>query len=737
MKVRAGRTLSTAFALLLCAAGASARAQPVPDYKNLDLPFEKRAADLLSRMTFAEKASQIPMLSPAIPRLGIPPCHWWSEAAHGVARAQRATVYPDPIMMAASWDVPLLQKVAIATADEARAKFVPGQRYYGIILWSPTINMARDPRWGRVEETYGEDPCLTSKLGVAFCKGVQGDDPKYLKTIATPKHFALHSQETGRTSLSFNASERVLREYYLPAFEACFHEGGAMSTMAAHNGINNVPAAVNSWLLNDLLRGEWGFQGAVVTDYREVEYLINSHRVANSTTDAVAQALNAGVDILSDDDGVSQAVMDAVGTGKLKLAVLDRAVLRGLIIKMRLGLMDPPDKVPFVKNPAVIGSKEHLDLALQMAREGTVLLQNDALPKGYGLGRLLPLDLRRITSLALLGQYKDITQLGTYIAGTAVGYGSTNYSAGPVVTPSKAIAALLGDRIIVREALYSDVEGSAQAAAASDVAIVVVGINNQIENEGVDRYTLELPPAQMAFVQRIVKANPATIVVLQGGSPIACAWLKEHVPAIVMMWYAGEQGGPALADILLGRANPAGRLPITFYKSVGDLPLLADYEIEKGRTYMYLKKPADFVFGHGLSYTTFAYANLRQLPPLGAAPAGPGVPGGVAGVAGAEPALTFSATITNTGTMDGDEVVQLYVTKPQSVVTRPIKQLRDFVRITLPKGAAKTIQLKVPLKDLAYWDVATHKFVVEPGLYNVEVGASSADIRLKGEFTVK
>ena len=706
-------------------------APAIPDYKNLNLPFEKRAAAYVAAMTLEEKASQIAMLSPAIPRLGIPTVHWWSEAAHGVARAQRATVYPDPIMMAASWDTDLLHKIAVATADEARAKYIPGQRFYGIILWSPTINMARDPRWGRTEETYGEDPCLTSQLGVAFCKGVQGEDTKYLKTVATPKHFAMHSQETGRTESSFKAGERVLREYYLPAFDACIHEGGAMSVMAAHNGINGPPGAVNSWLLNDVLRGEWGFQGAVVTDYRAVEYLVDSYGIYSSMPDAAAAALNAGTDILSEDRGVAQWVLEAVQTGKVKPVVLDRAVQRGVLLKLKLGLLDPPDQVPFARPPtSVVGSKEHLELALQMAREGMVLLKNDEAPRGTGFGKLLPLDLRRINSLAILGQYANITQLGTYIAGAAIGSTSTAYTAGTVVPPATAIDTALGDRIVVRRPSYQDVDASAKAAADSDVAIVVVGINNNMENEGVDRTSLDLPPAQLSFVQNIVKANPATIVVLQGGSPIACGWLKEHVPAIVMMWYSGEQGGPALADVLLGRSNPAARLPMTFYNSVRDLPALDDYEIERGRTYMYLKKPADFVFGHGLSYTTFSYAHLRPTPAPGAAATG------AAGAAGG-PAFAFSLDVTNTGPMDGDEVVQLYVSKPQSAVTRPIRQLRDFARIGVPKGATKTVQLKVLQKDLAYWDAASHKFVVEPGVYNVEVGASSADIRLKGEFTVK
>ncbi|HVT79469.1 MAG TPA: glycoside hydrolase family 3 N-terminal domain-containing protein, partial [Phycisphaerae bacterium] len=537
------------------------------DYRDLNLSFEERAKLYLAAMNDNEKYAQIGYMSPAIPRLGIPGVNWWSEAAHGVARAQRATVYPDPIAMAASWDPALLKQVAVATADEARVKYsevknsadLRSQWYHGIILWSPTINMARDPRWGRVEETYGEDPYLTSQLGIAFCQGVQGDDPKYLKTIATPKHFAMHSQETGRTNSSFDASEKVLHEYYLPAFEACLHEGGAMSIMASHNGINRVPNAVNNWLLNDVLRKDWQFQGAVVTDYRELEYLVQAHRVAPTAADAAAMAINAGVDILSEDRGVPEAVQNAVLTGKLKMATLDQAIYRGLLCKLKLGLMDPPEKVPFNKIPAsVVGSPAHVELARKMSAEGTVLLKNDEMPRGYGMGKLLPLDLRKISSVAVLGQYATQTQLGTYIAGMTTGFGTTQYTAGPIANPYPSIQSQMGERIIVRNELFQDVEACEKAAADSDVTIVVLGISNNIENEGVDRPNLSLPLEQQRFIERIVRVNPATVVVLQGGSSIACGWLKEHVPAIMMMWYAGEQGGNALADVLLGRANPAG-----------------------------------------------------------------------------------------------------------------------------------------------------------------------------------
>jgi beta-glucosidase len=691
-----------------------------PDFKDPALPFDQRVADLVKRFTLLEKCQQLQMAVSANARLGVPGCNWWTEGLHGVARNGRATVFPEAVGMSAAWDPDLLQRVAAATADEARAKYDPSRTglqgeagaYRGIIIWAPTINLDRDPRWGRSEETYGEDVCLTAKLGVAFCKGLQGDDPKYLKTVATPKHFAMHSQETGRTSTSFNISERTLREYYLPAFDACVHEGKAASIMTAYSGINGVPCTVNSWLCTELLRNEWHFDGAVASDFIAPSYLVNAFQRESSYEEACADAINAGVDVLCDHMSLAQQTANAVNRGLLKETVLDRALSRNLMLRFRLGMFDPPDMLPFPRvTQGVVGSKEHMNLALQMAHESIVLLKNDEAPKGFGFEKLLPIDLRRVNSIAVLGPYANVLQFGNY----------SGFPANVAPSPFAAIRDAVGDRVIVRTAEFYDTENSIKAAAASDMAIVVVGLNEQIEFEGIDRRTLDLPANQRTFLEKIVKANPLTIVVMEGGGPIGCTWLKEHVPAILMAWYPGEQGGCALADVLLGQTNPSGKLPVTFYRAVEDLPPLSDYEISRGRTYMYLQKQPCYPFGFGLSYTTFSYSNLR-LP---------------AAALAADGRLTASVDVTNSGKRDGDTIVQLYVHKGESAVTRPIKQLKAFQRITLTKGQTRTVTLTFPVKDLAYWDEKTHGFVVEPGAYDVMIGDSSSDIQLQGTFQVK
>ena len=698
---------------------------PVPanaPYKDPSLPFDKRVADLISRMTLREKAEQVHSSVPANSRLGIPGINWWSEAIHGVGRAGTATIFPQAIAMASSWDAPLLQKIGDATADEARAKYNPaGVQYQGITIWAPTINMARDPRWGRTEETYGEDPHLTGRLAIAMVKGLQGDHPKYLKTVATPKHLAMHSQESGRLSSSFDCPEAVLRDYYLPAFHDAFVEGKATSAMAAFNGLNKIPAAANFWLLTDLLRREWGFDGAVVTDWNGVNNLYNAHRYVTSDEQAAAVALNAGVDVISDSrSNIGSVVVSAIDQRILKLDVLERALSRNLTLRFRLGMFDPPDVVPFAKTPmSVVGSPDHLALALKMAQESFVLLKNDPPPKGFGFDKpLLPLDLRRIDSLAVLGPYANSNQFGAYSAGSP---------AGPAPTILAALRAAVGDRVLIRNESSSDTEASVRAAQKSDVVLFVCGLNPDIDKEGADRPSILLPSTQQTLLEKVVKANPLTIVLLEGGNSLGLVWMKEHIPAILMIWYPGEQGSNAVVQTLLGKVNPSGHLPLTFYRSNDDLLPLEDYDITKGRTYQYLQKPTSFVFGHGLSYTAFDYSHSRV----------------TSAAATADGTLTVAVDVANAGSMDGDEVVQVYVhEKPPAATTapatkRPLKQLKAFQRLAIAKGQTAHVTLAIPIKNLAFWDSATRQYVVEPGTYEILVGRSSEDIRVKAEVTIK
>jgi beta-glucosidase len=652
-------------------------------------------------------------VAPEVQRLGIPPVNWWTEAIHGVSRAGSATVFPQAMGMAATWDPALMQKVGDVTATEARAKFDPGgAQYRGIILWAPTINMARDPRWGRTEETYGEDPYLTGRLAVGFVKGLQGDDPKYLKTVATPKHFAMHSQETSRMNRSFDCPETVLRDYYLPAFRECFVEGKAASTMAAFSGINQVPDTANFWLLTDLLRREGGFEGAVVTDWGGVTQLLAAQQYVTTMPQAVTAAINAGVDVICDanEQGVKNAIVQAVNEKSLKLEMLDRAVTRNLMLRFRLGMFDPPAMVPFARTPAtMVGAKAHQALALQAALESMVLLKNDAAPRGYGMEKLLPLDVRRIDSLAVLGPYANANYYGAY----------SGVPANPAPTLVGALRAAVGDRITVRTEISYDREYNTKAAMASDVVIFAGGLDGNIEREGGDRGTLRLPEAQQALLDAVVKANPLTIVLLECGSAIGLQPMKEKAPAILVAWYPGEQGAVAAAKLLLGQANPSGKLPLTFCQTV-DLPL-DDYDIRKGRTYMYLTKPAPYVFGAGISYTTYEYRNFKVAPEA----------------VTAEGTISATLEVANTGKMDGDEVVQLYFHVKEAAQQRPIKQLKGFQRVTIPAGQTRPVKFTVPVANLGYWDAGAKKYAPDKGVYEIMVGASSEDIRGKGEVVVK
>jgi len=710
-----------------------ARAQDwVPDYLNPDCAVEERVEDLLQRLTLEEKAGQMENVTRPVPRLGIAGYDWWSECIHGVGRAGRATVFPAAIGLAATWDVPLLTRVGTVISTEARAKHQedPTARYHGLTYWAPAVDLARDPRWGRIEETYGEDPYLVTQMGLAMVKALQGDDPTYLKIAATLKHFAVHSQETDRHWKCFDVSERALHEYYLAPFRACFVAGKAASVMSAYNGFNGVPCTANHWLLTELLRGEWGFDGAVVTDWGAPRNLRMQHKIAATDEDALALALHAGVDVLCQYDsceaaGLYDNLLTGVRLGRVTVAQLDTALRHSLKVRFRLGMFDPPERVPYEQiSPAWLGRPEHVALALQASREALVLLKNTRIPGHNNPTPILPLDRRQLESIAVVGSHANRIFLGAYPGTPAT----------PPVTTYQGVTNHVGDTLIVRQVPWLEIddrkkktapldeqkhniEAAVKAASISDVAVVVLGLTPRIEDEGRDRANLDLPKDQQDFVEKVVAVNPATVVVLINGGPLAVTWLHRHVPAIIEAWYPGEQGGNAIADALFGDYNPAGRLPITFYASLLQLPPLDDYEINVGRTYMYLPDAPLYPFGHGLSYTSFAYRNLR----LDRQSAG----------------ITASVDVTNTGARDGDEVVQLYVRTDVPGVLMPAQQLRAFQRVAIPAGATRTVSLPVQTADLAYWDETRHGFVVAPGNYEFRVGASSADIRLRATIRVQ
>ena len=717
---------------LILLAGPLAAQDWLPDYLNPECAVGERVTDLLQRLTLEEKVGQMENVTQPIRRLGVIGYDWWSESIHGVGRAGRATVFPAAIGLAATWDVPLMTRVGAVISTEARAKHqeAPTARYHGLTYWAPAVYLARDPRWGRIEETYGEDPCLVTQMGLAMVKALQGDDPQHLKIAATLKHFAVHSQETDRHCKLFDVSERALHEYYLAPFRACFIEGQAASVMSAYNGFNGVPSTANRWLLTDLLRGEWGFDGAVVTDWGAPRNLRTQFKWAPTDEDAVVLALRAGVDVLCQYDSCESAglydnILTGVRLGNVTESQLDTALRRSLKVRFRLGLFDPPESGPYDQiSPAWLGLPEHVALARQASREAIVLLKNDRWPGRNNPAPILPLDRQRLESIAVIGSHANRLFLGAYSGDPAA----------PARTTYQGITNHVSDTLIVRSVPWTEIDdpkkkdapldeqkrnlaAAVKAASISDVAVVVLGLNSRIESEGRDRTNLDLPKDQQDFVEKVVAVNPATIVVLINGGPLAVNWLHRHVPAVLEAWYPGEQGGNAIADVLFGDYNPAGRLPITFYASVLQLPPLDDYEISAGRTYLYLPDAPLYPFGHGLSYTHFDYQNLR--------------------VDRQADGITASAEVTNTGNRDGDEVVQLYVHTEVPGLLMPAQQLRAFQRVSIPCGATQTVRLSVRTADLAYWDENRPGFVVAPGDYEFRVGASSADIRLRTTIRVE
>lgn len=696
-----------------------------PDYRNPDLPFEIRVNDLVSRMTLEEKVSQMQDVAPAIERLGIPPYNWWNEALHGVARAGLATSFPQAIGLAATWDDSLIFRMATVISDEARAKHQEyvrhgsRERYQGLTFWSPNINLFRDPRWGRGQETYGEDPFLTGRLAVQFIRGMEGDDPKYLKTVATVKHFAVHSgPEPERHTFDAVVSERDLRESYLPHFAAGIREGRAYSLMCAYNRVLGSPACGSDLLLKDILRGEWGFSGYVVSDCGAINDISERHRVVPTAAAAAALAVKTGTDL--ECGRVYGNLVEAVKQGLITEQGIDGAVERLFLARFKLGMFDPPERVRWAQIPnRVLDQPAHRALARQVARESIVLLKN--------AGGLLPLR-KDLGTIAVIGPNADDPRM---LLG--------NYEGSPTdsVTPRRGIreAVARGTRVLYARGsdwvmpVDSLLDEAVRVARQADAVVLCLGLTAQLEGEempvqiegfrGGDRTSIDLPAAQERLLERVVAVGKPTVLVLMSGSAVAINWAQEHVPAIVEAWYGGQAAGGALADVLFGEYSPAGRLPVTFYKTVDDLPRFDDYRMA-GRTYRFFKGTPLYPFGFGLSYTTFAYKNLRTS----------------ASTLGASDTLIVRVDVTNTDHRIGEEVAQLYVRHLGSHVERPNEDLRGFTRVTLKPGETRTVTFALQASSLAYWNAETHRWVVEAEPVEIDVGASSADIRVRRRIQV-
>jgi len=683
-------------------------ASALSTFRNPALAADVRADALISQMTLEEKASQLGHDSPAIARLGIPAYNWWSEGLHGVARAGIATVFPQAIGLAATWDVPLMHRTATIIGTEFRAKYAAtlhpdgsSDWYRGLTVWSPNINIFRDPRWGRGQETYGEDPYLTSQLGIAFITGLQGNDPKYLQTIATSKHFAVHSgPETTRHEADVTVSRHDLEDTYLPAFRATVIEGKVHSVMCAYNALDGAPACTSPMLLQQHLRKDWGFKGYVVSDCGAAADIYlppgEGHHYAPNPSVAVADAFKAGMDIICGDyrnhwNTEKDAIVGAVREHLLPEPVLDRALRRLITARIELGQFDPPAENPFAKtSPSQNDTPAHHEAALRVSEESLVLLRNSGgfLPLRHSPARIAVIGPNADSLDALEGNYNGtpshpVTVLAgirhrfpqaqvTYVEGTGLIGAAT--SASPASSPELAV----------------------EAARGADLVVFVGGLSPRIEGEemkieaegfsGGDRTLIDLPAPQRQLLQRVQATGKPLVLVLLNGSALAVNWADSHVPAIIEAWYPGQAGGTAVAALLAGDFSPAGRLPVTFYKSVDQLPPFSDYSMAN-RTYRYFKGEPLYPFGYGLSYTRFTYRNPR-VSATSVAPDGE---------------VKLSVDVTNSGERGGDEVVQLYLTHP-GVPGAPIRSLGGFQRIHLARGATKSVEFNLRGRSLGIVD---------------------------------
>ncbi len=702
-------------------------------WKDPSQPLDSRVRDLISRMSLAEKVQQMRNNAPGVPRLGLPSYNYWSECLHGVARSGIATVFPQAIGMAATWDTPLVHNEAHVIAVEARAKNNEyrqahdgdSAQYYGLHFWTPNINIFRDPRWGRGQETYGEDPFLTGQLGVSFIQGLQGDDPKYLEAYACAKHYAVHSgPEPLRHSFDVYPSGRDLYETYLPQFEAAVRQGHVGGVMGAYNSVFGKPACANPFLLTDLLRHQWGFDGYITSDCGAIFDIWANHQFVNSPEEAAAVAVKAGDDLCcgTDYDALARAVQE----GLITQPEIDNALALLLKTRFRLGLFDPPSMVAYEQiPPSENNTPAHEALALQVARESMVLLKNDG---------ILPLDRAKIKRIAVIGANAN-----------SVGMLLGNYNG----TPSNPVTILDGIRTLAGQNIEVDYErgcslasqtndllapdddftNAVNAAAQADVVIYVGGIDAHLEGEemrvyldgfdGGDRTRIELPVIQENLLKALQATGKPVVYVNCSGSAIAMPWENDHLNAILQAWYPGEQGGRAVAETLFGDNDPAGRLPITFYRSTADLPDFENYSMSN-RTYRYFSGKPLFAFGHGLSYSKFDYRHAKLASKKI--------------TAGQD--ITVSFELKNTGDRDGDEVAQVYFRHVNSAVPQPQEALCGFVRVHLATGESSQVTIEIPAERLRYWDTTTKQYVVEPGKYQLLVASASDDIRAKLPFTI-
>lgn len=692
----------------------AAPAPAQPTYLDSTRPLPDRVQDLLNRLTLEEKIGQMCHPAHAIPRLGIPAYNFWSEALHGVARNGRATIFPQTIGMAATWDPALIEQIATAISDEARAKYHEALRrngstgiYQGITMWSPNVNIFRDPRWGRGHETWGEDPMLTGEMGAAFVRGLQGDHPKYLKVAACAKHFAVHSgPENLRHGFNARASLRDLNATYLPAFRKLVTEAHVEAVMGAYNRVNDEPACASQYLLVETLRGAWAFDGHVVSDCGALGDIHLHHKVTKDVVESAALALKAGCDLSC--IGTYDHLDEAIARGLISEADIDRSLARTLTTRFRLGMFDPPAEVPYTDIPlSVVNSPEHRQLAYEAAARSVVLLQNKSgiLPIRGDVRRILLVGPNAASIEVLLGNYYGMNDTLTTIMQGIVG--RLPEGVGLEFRPA---CPLTGD--------YELKDWSLVDAASHDLTIACMGLSPLLEGEegdacmseaGGDRTDIGLPAVQVEYLKRLARTGAKIVLVLTGGSPIALGELEDLMAAIVYVWYPGQEGGRAVADVLFGDVVPSGKLPLTFPRSVEQLPPFEDYAMD-GRTYRYMAEEPLYPFGFGLSYTRFAYSGLQLEAPDAAIRAGADLP------------IRF--TVTNTGSVAAEEVAQIYISDVEASTAVPRHSLIGFRRVRVEPGQSVTVHFTVTAAMMELVDDSGRR-VLEPGAFRLTVGGCS------------
>ena len=700
-----------------CPTGGTTYAYP---FKNPCLGLEERVTNLLGLLTDAEKVSLLTERQPAISRLGIAAFSTFTEGIHGLGWASGvsavlSTQFPQASGLGETWDPDVLTQAFAQVGNEARVYFVKNKgQQVSLAIRAPVVDLSRDPRAGRAEESLGEDPYLVGELAKALVRGLQGSDPRALQAAATMKHFLAYNQEQNRGNNNVILDDRNLREYYLVPFYETIVNAHGQSFMTSYNAVNGAPA-VCSPLIKSVVIGEWGFDGMICTDANAMQAAYQSYKYFPSLEDAAAGVVKAGTPVML--SGNAAAMQQAYTDGKLTKADMDAALAGNFRMRFRLGEFDPTSPYSTVDGNSTPWTGDAAKaLARLVTQKSIVLLKNE--------GNLLPLDKTTLKSLAVIGPNADLVVTDWY-------GGKPPYS----VTALAGIKAAVGTGVNVQYALDNSTGQAVTLATSSDAAIVLVGNHPTCGNttwatcpspndskEAVDRISIDLKPEQLTLIQAVYAANKRTIVVDVSSFMQAITWVQDNVPAIVHITHSSQELGNALADVLFGAYNPAGRTSVTWYKALTDIPAKNDYDIRKGRTYMYFAGTPLYPFGSGLSYTTFTYSALR----LSAATLAQGG------------SVTVSVDVTNSGTRAGDEVVQLYVSYPTTTgVPRPIKQLQGFKRITLAPAETKTVALTLTRAQLAYWDATAKAFAVQPGTVHLMVGGSSVDKRSEADLTVQ